>query len=279
MKPKEIKEIMAMAGIAPTKYRGQNFLCNDQVIKSIVSAAALQTGDRVLEIGPGLGVLTRALIATGAKILAVEKDRNFVALLNADASLQFHTLGMAELLEGDILQQSNIDLVNRLGGEPYKVVANIPYNITGAIIEKFLEEEPRPQALILMVQAEVADRLISRSPMTLAGILTSYLATVERVTRVSRQSFWPVPKVDSAVVKITPHAREVLDTQPPPRDIFPLIKAGFANRRKQLANTLAEFYGSRSEAMAALQAAGIQPEARAETLSIADWIRLARVIQ
>ncbi len=266
---------MDAAGIAPTKYRGQNFLCNDQIVQKIVDAAGITPGDHVLEIGPGLGVLTRALIYAKAKLLAVELDRNFAPILQADKYIGKN----ADILEGDILKFTNTELTKRLGGVPYKLVANIPYNITGAIIEKFLEEEPRPEFLIIMVQAEVAERLISEKPMSLAGALTRYLAKVERVTKVSRQAFWPVPKVDSAVIKITPHQHEVLDAQPHPSKVFPIIKAGFGNRRKQLANTLEEVFGSKEKAVAALNAVGLRGEDRAETLTIANWIALARMLQ
>ncbi len=266
---------MDAAGIAPTKYRGQNFLCNDLVVEKIVQAAEITPGDHVLEIGPGLGVLTRALIYAKAKLLAVELDRNFAPLLVADTYIGKR----ADILEGDILKFTNAALVERLGGLPYKLVANIPYNITGAIIQKFLEEEPRPERLILMVQAEVAERLITDRPMSMAGALTRYLARVERVAKVSAQSFWPAPKVDSAVIRITPHSAEVLASQPPTTKVFPTIKAGFGNRRKQLANNLSDIFGSRDKAAEVLIKVGLKPEDRAETLTIPDWINLARMVE
>lgn len=275
MKPTEIKQLMDAAGIAPTKYRGQNFLCNDLVVEKIVQAAQITPGDRVLEIGPGLGVLTRALVFAKASVLAVELDRNFVPILQANS----YIANNVDILESDILKLKNIDIVERLGGVPYKLVANIPYNITGAIIEKFLEEEPRPSMLIIMVQAEVAERLITDKPMSMAGAITRYLARVERVAKVSSQSFWPAPKVDSAVIKITPHSAEVLASQPHASKVFPIIKAGFGNRRKQLANNLSDIFGSREKASDALTQAGLKPEARAETLTVSDWINLARMVE
>ncbi len=275
MKPAEIKEILDLAGIAPTKYRGQNFLCSDIVIQKIVDAAEITPGDHVLEIGPGLGVLTRALVYAKAKLLAVELDRNFVPILTANSYIAKNT----DILEGDILKFKNNELVERLGGVPYKLVANIPYNITGAIIQKFLEEEPRPECLILMVQAEVAERLITDKPMSMAGALTRYLARIERVMKVSSQAFWPAPKVDSAVIKITPHSAEVLASQPPTEKVFPIIKTGFGNRRKQLANNLSDIFGSRDKAAAALVRVGLKAEDRAETLTISDWINLSRMVE
>jgi 16S rRNA (adenine1518-N6/adenine1519-N6)-dimethyltransferase len=257
--------------IKPKKSLGQNFLVDEGAAARIVTAANLVPDDVVLEIGPGLGGLTRHLAANAARVVAVELDQRLIPVLE-------HTLAAypnVELVHGDILQLDPASLLP----PTYKVVANIPYYITSALLRHLLEAEARPLLMVLTVQEEVARRIVAApGDMSLLAVSVQFYGRPRIVTRLKAGAFYPRPKVDSAVVQIDldPGTRPALGVT----DVhlfFQLVQAGFSQRRKQLRNALVGGMGrSRAEIDAALAQAGIDPRRRAETLALEEWATLSQ---
>lgn len=239
----------------------QNFLVDQSVVQKILAAAEIQKGETVLEIGPGTGVLTEALIDAGAKVIAIEADKDLLPALRE----QFKGI---ELIEGDALSVA----LSVKDGE-YKLVANLPYNITSAVLEKFLAHSPRPTRMVLMVQKEVADRITAKPPkLSLLSVVCQLYASVSKVANVPAGAFRPVPKVDSAVVRFD--LFDKIDREEVEATIR-LAKSGFASRRKQLQGNLAAAgFGSAAEIKQKLKEIGLDPRVRAENLTPADWQRL-----
>jgi|SRR3989344_5812003 len=264
--PSVIKELLAKQGKRPSKILGQNFLIDGRILEKIIVAAGLSAQDTVLEIGPGIGMLTRALAEKAKKVIAIEKDLGMLDILKETVG----NYNNIEIIQGDVLKLPiiNFQLSN------YKLIANIPYYITSPIIRKFLEEENRPTQMVLMIQKEVAKRICAKPPdMSLLALSVQFYATPKIISHVSKNCFWPAPKVDSAIISITPHPEK-----PPvdPQIFFTLIKAGFSAPRKQLAGNLSRALKKDKEAVSAwLLKSGIEPTRRAETLSLTDWIHLA----
>ncbi len=249
------------------KQFGQNFLRDKGIVQKIIKAAEIVPGETVLEIGPGTGILTEALVAAGARVIAVEADRDLVAPLRA----QFGD--SIELVEGDIISLRDA-VTAKLG--PYKLVANIPYNITSKILETFLASKTPPTRMVLMVQLEVADRIAAAPPdMSLLSVVCQAYADVKKVFNVSRTAFKPSPNVDSAVVRLDLRVAPTID----PEKIIRLAKVGFSSRRKQLHRNLSASTVAASAAVKeALTQIGLPPEARAETLSVHNWIQLVGML-
>ena len=277
MKPSDLREMLAAHGLDPVHARGQNFLADDHVLDAVVAAADLKPGEAVLEIGPGPGVLTEKLLAAGARVLAVEIDGRLQKLLVE----RFADAPGFTLLPGDILDFPSADLAARLGAgdRGYKIVANIPYQITSKILLKFLKEAPKPSQMVLMVQREVADRLAARpGDMSQIAVAAQVFAEVSKVMNVPRGAFLPPPKVDSAVISLRLKGEaEIKDffagtTQ---EKYFSLVKSAFSSPRKKIRNTL-PFPAATVEA--ALKQIGVNPQARPEELSVGDWQNLAKVI-
>ncbi len=255
------------------KSYGQHFLADPSAVGKIVAAASLAPGETVLEIGPGTGVLTHGLVEAGAKVVAVEADTDLVPALR-------ETFGeRIDLVEGDILglRRQDSTLGGRLQDGTYALVANIPYNITSALVEDFLRRAPRPSRMVLMVQKEVAERMAASPPrMGLLSVVCQTYADVKKVLNVPAGSFRPAPKVDSAVVLLrlhdpSGHASAAND----PEAVIALAKAGFSRPRKQLhGNLAAAGYGTSEEIKAALEKMSLRPDARAETLSATQWADL-----
>ncbi len=266
---------------APRKRFAQHWLCSDKALNQIVQAAALSERDRILEIGPGKGALTRLLLPRVSAVVAVEIDRDLCKHL-------VKKLGQVEnflLLSGDILE---LDLAAHLEAfpafqAPNKVVANIPYHITGPILELLLGTLEVPAArpfeqIVLLVQKEVAARLCARPGRKTFGALSvrlQYLAHCEQICDVPARAFYPVPKVDSAVVRICPrsHHPAALD----PKAFSALVKAGFASKRKMLRNNL-KAWVNRDLLTHFLEKLEIDPQARAEDLNVAQWVNLSNLI-
>jgi 16S rRNA (adenine1518-N6/adenine1519-N6)-dimethyltransferase len=264
------RHLLQRYGLHPKKGLGQNFLVEEAALRRIVTAADLTESDTVLEIGPGLGALTRHLAVAAGRVVAVELDDRFIPVLRE----QLAGVSNVELIEGDILALDPAALV----GGPYKVVANLPYYITAAVLRHLLESTPRPELMVLTVQLEVAQRLTAQpGEMSLLAISVQYYGPVRQVARIKAGSFYPRPEVDSAVVRVD------LDRDPPltgpdERCFFRVVRAGFGQRRKQLRNSLKAGLGiPAKEVEAALTAAGIDPRRRAETLSLDEWGKLAQV--
>lgn len=244
------------------KSLGQNFLVNPGIIEKIVKAAELTDQDTVLEVGPGTGNLTRALVETGARVVAVEKDRRVIEDLNAEFSA-----AQIEIVEGDILEfdPNESGLVE---GE-YKIVANLPYYITSHFMRTVFEKWPLPTVLVLMVQKEVAQRMMTKPPdMNLLALSIQYYAEPEIITHVSRGSFRPEPNVDSAVIKLVPKKVRIHS-----ENLFKIIRAGFSSKRKFLLNNLSTMF-DKQVIMDALAKLDIDPKTRAENLSLEQWTSL-----
>jgi 16S rRNA (adenine1518-N6/adenine1519-N6)-dimethyltransferase len=269
----------------PRKQFAQHWLRSDKALNRIVSAAALikgdgatQPGDRVLEIGPGTGILTRQLLQLAEAVVAVEIDRDLCELLAKK-------LGKIEnflLLQGDFLTLDLDDLLSPFPAfqHPNKVVANIPYNITGPILEKLLGTIAAPaarpyDAIVLLVQKEVAQRLCAHPGSRHYGALSvrvQYLADCEFICDVPAQAFHPPPKVDSAVVRLRP--RPIESPAADPRRMETLIKLGFASKRKMLRNNLQSVI-ERDRLTELMESLAINPQFRAEDLSVAQWVALS----
>ncbi|MBW4649978.1 MAG: 16S rRNA (adenine(1518)-N(6)/adenine(1519)-N(6))-dimethyltransferase RsmA [Kastovskya adunca ATA6-11-RM4] len=264
------------------KQFGQHWLRSEKALNQIIAAAKLQEGDRILEIGPGTGILTRQLLPLVQSVVAVEIDRDLCELLAKKLGQRENFL----LLQGDFLE---MDLNAQLAHfptfqKPNKVVANIPYNITGPILEKLLgtisQPNPKPfDSIVLLVQKEVAERLYAQSGSKAFGALSvrvQYLAEVEFICNVPAKAFSPPPKVDSMVVRLRPR-----DTDPPAHDIKyleTLIKLGFSSKRKMLRNNLRSVI-DRDRLTDLLEELEVNPQVRAEDLSVAKWVELSNLLR
>ena len=272
----DLRAILEPYGIRPIKGRSQHFLLDDGVIRRMVEAAGVHEGQTVVEIGPGPGVLTEPLLSAGAVVRAAELDPRLCTLLRD----RFGANERFTLLEGDVLRRSNAELSG--GASEYIVVANLPYAITSAVITKLLLEEPLPASVTVMIQKEVADRLMGKAEkgeMSSIAVFVQMYARVERVCTVPKGVFLPPPKVDSAVVKLTRRSRTdvaamVADTNE--ETFFALVRAAFAAPRKQIKNTLRAVVRSQELLDAALRDAGIDGAMRPERVSVDDWARIAR---
>ena len=276
----EVRRTLKREGLRASHARSQNFLADPDVLQSILDLAEAGPGVRVLEIGPGLGILTGGLLDGGADVTAIELDAGLAAYLRerfADALGE----GRLRLIEGDALDQDLPDLVP----PPFRVVANLPYHITSPTLHRLLERPPFPARLVLMLQAEVADR-IAAAPghMSYLSAFVQFHADVEVALRVPPEAFEPAPKVSSAVAVLTPRSSLALPAELEP-SLWGLVQSGFRERRKMLRNVLARqlhegddgasgpFVGQ-AKVDAALAAAGIAGDRRPQTLSVEDWLRL-----
>lgn len=267
--------------VKPRKVFGQHWLKSNKVLQQIVKAAEISTSDRILEIGPGTGILTRQLLPLAQAVVSVEIDRDLCELLAKQLGKKDNFL----LLQGDFL---SLDLeayiTDSIYQNPNKVVANIPYNITGPILEKLLGTISQPAtkpftSIVLLVQKEVAERLYAKPGNRAFGALSvrvQYLATCELICPVSAQCFYPPPKVDSAVVRLYP--RQISPTANDPHHLDTLVKIGFATKRKMLRNNLKAVV-ERDRLTQLLEQLNINPQARAEDLSVAQWVALANNLE
>jgi len=274
--PSEANALLRAHGLRPRKRWGQNFLCDRNVLDRIVRAAALTSGDHVLEIGPGLGALTRALAGQAASVTAVEIDPLLEPILRETTG----GLPNVRLVFGDFLKLDLGSLLEEaFGGGPGVVAANIPYYITSPLIERLMGQKGRICRMVLLVQQEFAQRLAARPGTDEYGsmsVFAQYHCRVELLGTVSRHVFVPPPEVSSAIVRLTPALPGTVAVQDEAR-FFRLVRAAFSQRRKTLLNTLstAEAGLSRAEAEALLRRCGIDPGRRGETLSLEEFARLA----
>lgn len=256
-------------GITPKKWLGQNFLTDPSILKAMIETAAVSSGDTVLEIGPGLGALTRALAEKAESVVAVEKDRDLFDILSAELG-QTRNL---TLINQDILEVAPETILAR----PYKLVSNLPYSITSPVIRMFLEATTRPLLMALMVQKEVAKRICAKPPaMTLLAASVQYYASARVVRTVKKTAFWPIPNVDSAILLITPFPEAPAPQET--EDFFRVARAGFLHPRKQIQNNIAEgLCLSKAVAESLLFNAGVKPTRRAATLEIPEWKTMAKI--
>ncbi|NPA26249.1 MAG: ribosomal RNA small subunit methyltransferase A [Chloroflexi bacterium] len=251
----------------PKKGLGQHFLASEGTLDKIADAAQLGPDDVVLEIGPGLGDLTRRLARRAGEVIAVELDERLALPLRGLMAEHPNV----RVVFGDILEQ---DVGALVGHRPYVVVANLPYYITGAVVRHLLDAQPPPARMVLLVQREVAERMAQEPPDSLLALAVQLHTQPEVLFRVPPGAFVPRPKVESALVRLTRRERPRIPPELIPR-FWRIARAAFRERRKQLRNTLARGLGlPKAEVEAWLARAGIAPNRRAETLTWADWQRL-----
>jgi len=268
-----------VGGWRPSKGLGQNFLVSKEILKKIIKAAELKSSDIVLEIGPGIGTLTYELAKRVKKVIAIEKDPNLVRILNNE--LRIMEIKNVKIIQDDILKIHNSKFMIH---NSYKVVANLPYYITSPVIRKFLETENKPKLMVLMVQKEVSQRICpparagAKRKMNLLAVSVQFYSKPEIISFVSKKSFWPSPKVDSAILQIAPLINA--DKKLINADLFfKVVKAGFSQPRKQLLNNFSKgkFKNfTREKIKNWLLVNGIKPEQRAENLNLKDWLNLTR---
>jgi len=263
-----LRNLLYAHGVRPNKSFGQNFLIDRAVLQRIVEAAEIEPGDQVLELGAGTGVLTRELARRARRVVAVELERAMFTLLEKTSG----ALPNVELLARNLLY---LDPREVFAQEPYKLVANLPYYITAPTFRHFLESANAPRLLVVMVQYEVAQRMVAGpGDMSLLGVSVQFYGRPRIIARVPARAFYPAPKVDSAILRVDVHERVPL-AQAERDGFFGVVQAGFAERRKQLHNSLTRhLHRKNEEVRACLTAAGIDPSRRAETLSIDEWLLL-----
>jgi 16S rRNA (adenine1518-N6/adenine1519-N6)-dimethyltransferase len=262
---RRLRELFDKHSVRPTKALGQNFVVDPNTIRKVLSIAALSPSDRVLEIGAGAGSLTLGLASTAAHVTALEFDARLIPVLTE----ALDGIGNVDVVRADALDAD----LGRLDVDA--VVANLPYNIAVPVVMRVLEEAPSITAVTVMTQREVGERLAA-SPGTKAygqvSVLVGYFARARVMSPVSRRAFWPVPNVDSVIVRLDRH------DDAPSVDralLFEVVKASFAQRRKMLRNNLAALAGGAEAAEAAMEQAGIDPRARAEEIALDGYVRLA----
>ena len=258
--------------IRSKKSLGQHFLRNRGALEKIVAAAELVPTDTVLEVGPGEGVLTALLLERAGRVVAVEKDSHLIPVLQKRFAKEIAS-GKLELIHCDILDLEKIEPF------PYKIVANIPYYITSHFLKTVFTKWLQPKLIVLMIQKEVAQRIMAKPPhMNLLALSVQFYAEPKIVGYVSRGSFQPMPKVDSAIIKLTPKNNNRLLTIDNGH-FFKVIRAGFSEKRKQLLNNLAKNFDTTKEKIKNIfSSAGIKEKARAENLSLQEWEKLAELL-
>jgi 16S rRNA (adenine1518-N6/adenine1519-N6)-dimethyltransferase len=265
---RELRNFLYAHHIRPNKAFGQNFIVDHSILLRIVEAAEIHVDDQVLELGAGTGVLTRELAKHARHVVAVELEREMLSLL-VKTTRNFTNV---ELLERNLLY---VDPTEVFGLEPYKLVANLPYYITAPTFRHFLESANPPRLFVVMVQYEVAQRIVAGpGDMSLLGVSIQFYGRPSIIEYVPARAFYPAPKVDSAILRID--LKDEVPLTPGQRDsFFRLVQAGFSQRRKQVHNSLTHgLHRKNVEVQAGLLAANIDPSRRAETLSIEDWLRL-----
>ncbi len=270
--PRSVRQLADELGLRPTKQRGQNFVIDPNTVRRIVQLSGVGADDVVLEVGPGLGSLTLGLLETGASVAAIEIDELLAPRLARTVAER-----MPEASDRMRIVHSDALLVNELDDpQPTAVVANLPYNVSVPVLLHLLERFEGWQRGLVMVQLEVADRLVARPGSKVYGVPSVKLAwycEAQRVGTVPPKVFWPVPNVDSGLVQMV--RREPVETTATREQVFRVIDAAFAQRRKMLRAALAGICGSSAAASEVLEAAGVDPQARGEVLEVGDFARVA----
>ena len=279
--PLAVRRLLRDEGLRARHSLSQNFLADPDVLEAILVEADAASGDRILEIGPGLGILTEALLAAGAAVTAVELDWRLAALVRKRLSDAVNlgtgdpwAPGALRLIEGDALDQDLPNLVN----SPFRVVANLPYHITSPILHRLLDAGPRPARLVLMVQWEVAERIAAPpGRMSYLSVFVQYHAAVRIARRVPADAFEPAPSVASAVIVLEPydHVGSRFASVTDEDSLWALVQAGFRERRKMIRNVLGrQLRVGQARVDAALAAVGITGDRRPQTLSVDEWVAL-----
>jgi 16S rRNA (adenine1518-N6/adenine1519-N6)-dimethyltransferase len=281
--PADVRELARALGVQPTKQRGQNFVIDANTVRRIVRTADVRADDVVLEIGPGLGSLTLALLQSAERVVAVEVDDQLAAGLPATVRARLpHRADHFTLVHADAMRldatQVDATQMNRLPGEPpTALVANLPYNVAVPVLLHMLATFPTLQRALVMVQSEVADRLAAAPGSKVYGVPSvkaSWYCEVKRAGAIGRNVFWPAPNVDSGLVSLVRHSAPP-STTAAKDEVFAVVDAAFAQRRKTLRAALAGWAGSAAAAEAACSAAGVSPQARGEALTVEEFAAIA----
>ncbi|WP_030723317.1 16S rRNA (adenine(1518)-N(6)/adenine(1519)-N(6))-dimethyltransferase RsmA [Streptomyces sp. NRRL F-2580] len=271
--PADIRELAAALGVRPTKQKGQNFVIDANTVRRIVRTAEVRPDDVVVEVGPGLGSLTLALLEAADRVVAVEIDDILAAALPATIEAR-----MPAKKDRFALVHSDAMLVTELPGPPpTALVANLPYNVAVPVLLTMLDRFPTIERTLVMVQAEVADRLAAEPGNKVYGVPSvkaNWYAHVKRAGAIGRKVFWPAPNVDSGLVSLV-RRTEPIKTTATKAEVFAVVDAAFAQRRKTLRAALAGWAGSAAGAESALVAAGISPQARGESLTVEEFAAIA----
>ena len=268
--PGRVRSLLDAHGVRPSRALGQNFLTDPNVARRIVRLAGITAGDRVLEIGPGIGSLTLALAEAAGQVVALELDRHLLPVLEEVVG----PLGNVEVIQGDALAA---DYGPLLGDDRWVLVANLPYNVATPLLARLLTDVPQLSRMVVMVQREVAERLAAAPGTRASGAISvkvAYHCTARVLAQVPPSVFTPRPNVDSSVVAFDRRPAAPVDLPGAPEAMFALARAGFGQRRKTLRQSLRAVLGERAEPV--LVAAGIDPAARAETLTLDAWAALTR---
>ncbi len=266
--------------IRPARRFGQNFLIRKNIYNKIIKAADLTKEDIVLEVGPGFGFLTERLARKVRRVIAIELDKRLTEALST--RMQELKIDNVEVINQDVLKFDCFKLKNLFHNHnlnfKYKIVANLPYNITSIFLRKFLENNYRPKLMVLMLQKEVVERIIANPPqMNLLAISVQFYAKPQIIVKVAASDFWPKPKVDSAIIKLKTKDRLPNINQ---EDFFNFVKIGFKSKRKMLKNNLMGYnYLGVEKIEEILGQVGLDRKARAQNLSLDDWLKLFGVLQ
>ncbi|WP_454859959.1 16S rRNA (adenine(1518)-N(6)/adenine(1519)-N(6))-dimethyltransferase RsmA [Promicromonospora soli] len=268
--PAEIRDLAGRLGVRPTKTLGQNFLHDGGTVRKIVRIAGLRPGERVVEVGPGLGSLTLGLVEAGASVVAIEIDPVLAGQIAETVKARFPDADF------EVVLSDAMDVTTLPGEPPTSLVANLPYNVAVPVLLTMLQRFDSLERVLVMVQAEVADRIAAVPGSKIYGIPSvkaAWYASARRAGTIGRNVFWPAPNVDSALVQL--ERREPPSTTAPRERVFAVVDAAFAQRRKTLRAALSALFGSGAAAETALRAAGVDPGARGETLVVEQFARIA----
>ncbi len=267
---KQTKELCKIYEIHPARSKGQNFLIKEDVYQKIIESADLQKNDTVLEVGPGLGFLTTKLAEKVKRVVAVELDDKLAKILQM--GIHASDIKNAEIINDDILTASFEPLLNRKG--EYKIVANLPYNITSIFLRKFLSEiEHKPKMMVLLLQKEVVERIMAKpGQMSLLAVSAQFYTKAEKIADVPASAFWPQPKVDSAIIKLNVGTGHCPVHKKDEKKFFRLVKIGFSAKRKQLQKNLsAGLHIEQDKIKEILKKNNLNEKVRAQELSLDDW--------
>ncbi|PXA68118.1 16S rRNA (adenine(1518)-N(6)/adenine(1519)-N(6))-dimethyltransferase RsmA [Cryobacterium arcticum] len=269
--PAEIRDLAEMLGVNPTKKLGQNFVIDGNTVRRIVKVAAVQPGETVVEVGPGLGSLTLGILEVGAEVVAVEIDDRLAEQLPLTVRLM-QPAAKLTVIRADALK------IAELPGDPTRLVANLPYNVSVPVLLHLLEHFASIRAGVVMVQAEVGERLAALPGSKIYGspsVKAAWYGHFRTAGKVSRQVFWPVPNVDSILIAFERRA-EPLESEELRLATFALVDGAFQQRRKMLRQSLSTVLGDSAQATVVLQSAGIDPTERGEQLTVHDFLAIAR---
>jgi len=272
----QTKRLLRQFDLKARKGLGQHFLIDGEVLRLIASAAEITPADVVVEVGSGLGVLTKELAGQAGRVIAIELDNKLAALLKQTLA----SFNNVTIINEDVLKLEPEDLLKGQAATGYKVVANLPYYIASPVLRHFLEARAKPQTMIVMVQKEVAEAIVAKAgDMSLLSVSVQFYGEPRIISHVPAQCFYPAPKVDSALLRIDLYPQPAVAVTDE-SSFFDLVRAGFAAPRKQMVNSLAQGLGrAKTEILPLLERADIASQRRAETLTLEEWARLWRIFE